>query len=381
MKTAMKTLLSQSIAALSIATISVPALAEDRPASIFATTGKYIYDDDTNLEDTTPLTIGMGYDFTNRWTGEFSFTDIDTETETSGQDLKVKHLQFDGLYNLGSGDWRPYVVAGLGERRTKFNDSNKNKTTLVNAGLGLKGRISEHFQLRGDVRTYHDLEESSNDYGINLGVAYLFGSRSNTSKPIKTKRPISPANVQDSDMDGVADSADRCQNTPKDLKTDTYGCAIDSDKDGVADHLDNCPSTAETLKVDAKGCPLSLSETISIDLSIKFANNSDMVSDSFYSEIKDVADFMNQYANTSVVVEGYTDDRGKATYNETLSQRRADAVRAVLVNHFNVDASRVSAKGYGEINPIATNDTTEGRASNRRVVAKVSSEVTKKVTK
>jgi OOP family OmpA-OmpF porin len=69
-----------------------------------------------------------------------------------------------------------------------------------------------------------------------------------------------------------------------------------------------------------------------------------------------------------ITLEGHTDSRGAEAYNEDLSQRRADAVRAVMIDRFDVGAGRVSARGFGESQPIASNDTAAGRAENRRVI-------------
>ena len=81
---------------------------------------------------------------------------------------------------------------------------------------------------------------------------------------------------------------------------------------------------------------------------------------------------MKQYPMTDTVIEGHTDSVGTAAYNLSLSQRRAEAVRQVLIDQFKVDASRLTSVGYGEERPIADNRTAEGRQLNRRVVAVVS---------
>ena len=71
------------------------------------------------------------------------------------------------------------------------------------------------------------------------------------------------------------------------------------------------------------------------------------------------------------MIEGHTDSSGAAAYNQSLSEKRAASVRDYLVNQADVDAARLTSRGYGETRPIATNDTAEGRAQNRRVSAVV----------
>ena len=73
------------------------------------------------------------------------------------------------------------------------------------------------------------------------------------------------------------------------------------------------------------------------------------------------------FPGASIVVEGHTDSYGSDSANFILSQDRADAVRQYLVSNMGIDAERVSSIGYGETRPVATNDTAEGRARNRRI--------------
>ncbi|MFJ4134694.1 OmpA family protein, partial [Pseudomonas cyclaminis] len=86
--------------------------------------------------------------------------------------------------------------------------------------------------------------------------------------------------------------------------------------------------------------------------------------------VKNLDDFMAQYPATNVEVAGHTDSVGPDAYNQKLSQRRADAVKQVLVKD-GVAPSRVTAVGYGESRPVADNATEAGRAVNRRVEASV----------
>jgi len=80
---------------------------------------------------------------------------------------------------------------------------------------------------------------------------------------------------------------------------------------------------------------------------------------------------MLAFGNTYLQVEGNTDSRGNEPTNKTLSQKRADAVKAYLVKNFNLDAKRFVTVGKGSANPVASNDNEDGRALNRRTDIKV----------
>lgn len=116
-------------------------------------------------------------------------------------------------------------------------------------------------------------------------------------------------------------------------------------------------------------------EAVRVELDVKFDFDKDRVKEESYGDIKNLADFMNQYPQTTTTVEGHTDSVGSDAYNQKLSERRANAVREVLVNQYGVDGSRVSTAGYGETRPVADNATDAGRAINRRVEAEVEAQV------
>ncbi|RJG14103.1 OmpA family protein [Pseudomonas cavernicola] len=112
---------------------------------------------------------------------------------------------------------------------------------------------------------------------------------------------------------------------------------------------------------------------VRVELDVKFDFDKSKVKEESYGDIKSLADFMNQYPATSTTVEGHTDSVGTDAYNQKLSERRANAVREVLVNQYGVGGERVDSVGYGESRPVADNATSEGRAINRRVEAEVES--------
>lgn len=134
----------------------------------------------------------------------------------------------------------------------------------------------------------------------------------------------------------------------------------------------NCPVIVQapiSKPVPVIPAVVPLPEKVSIELEVLFDNDKAVIKPEYFNEVKAVADFMNKYSNTTAIIEGHTDSNASDSYNQKLSQRRADAVKDMLIRQFGIEANRVSAIGYGEAQPRATNATAEGRQQNRRVIA------------
>lgn len=171
----------------------------------------------------------------------------------------------------------------------------------------------------------------------------------------------------DSDGDGVTDARDRCPNTPSGTAVNANGCTADADGDGVSDRLDQCGGTPPGARVMINGCGPDQSlvlEGVNFEVgSAKLAPNATRILDQ-------IASTMLESPGFEVQINGHTDSQGSASLNRKLSQQRADAVRKYLISA-GVPSSRLRATGLGETSPIASNDTREGRAQNRRVELRV----------
>jgi len=99
---------------------------------------------------------------------------------------------------------------------------------------------------------------------------------------------------------------------------------------------------------------------------ITFATDSDAIAGSFYAPLNNLANSFRQYNQNSIEIVGHTDNTGSHSYNMSLSQRRAQSVASYLIAQ-GVDGSRLSTRGAGPDQPIASNATPDGRAQNRRV--------------
>lgn len=133
----------------------------------------------------------------------------------------------------------------------------------------------------------------------------------------------------------------------------------DTDNDGVYDSSDRCPNTPAGDKVDENGCSLTMLIVVNFDFS------KSTIKAEFSARLDEFVQFLKDVPSAKGVIEGHTDSVGSESFNQNLSERRAEAVKAYVVSR-GIDASRLETRGYGETKPIADNATVEGRAANRR---------------
>lgn len=177
----------------------------------------------------------------------------------------------------------------------------------------------------------------------------------------------------DRDGDGVPDYMDSCPNTPPGVQVDTKGCPLDSDGDGVADYLDRCPGTPAGQQVDRYGCVLptvtgaqmTTAGTLILD-DVQFESGSADLKAGSRQALDKIVVMLNNRPDAKMEIQGHTDSLGNSAFNYRLSENRALAVKAYLVEK-GIAQDRLTAKGYGPSKPIAGNDTAAGRAQNRRV--------------
>ena len=140
---------------------------------------------------------------------------------------------------------------------------------------------------------------------------------------------------------------------------------LDDDKDGVINELDKCPNTPLGYTVDENGC------TNKINLEVLFENNSAVIKDDTKEKVLAFAKYLKDNKEFKSVITGHASkDKSSATYNQKLSESRANAIKDLLVVN-GVESSRIQAVGKGFDEPIASNDTQEGQAKNRRIEAEL----------
>ncbi len=202
-----------------------------------------------------------------------------------------------------------------------------------NYGVGYKYTFDNGMAFKFDLRHLIETDHGDNTLLYTAGLAIPFGKKAVAAAPMPEPIPV--------------------LDVPK-----------DSDRDGVYDDMDKCPNTPAGAKVDADGC------AVLVDLKINFDTNSAVIKPQYNEKVEAFANYMKDNKNVKATIEAHTDSRASDAYNQKLSERRAASTVQALED-LQIDVSRLSSKGYGESQPIATNETAEGRAANRRVQARI----------
>jgi outer membrane protein OmpA-like peptidoglycan-associated protein len=177
----------------------------------------------------------------------------------------------------------------------------------------------------------------------------------------------------DSDGDGITDDQDQCPDLAGDPPT---GCPPDTDGDGVYDPFDDCPNKPETDNgfEDDDGCPDTVPRRLrgftGVMPGITFETGSARIASSSSPTLDEAVQTLEHNPKYDVEVVGHTDDTGDRNLNMRLSHQRAQSVKRYLVRK-GIEPERIQTRGAGPDEPVASNDTAQGRAENRRIEFKV----------
>lgn len=318
---------------------------------------------DTSEENDSGWHLLVGKQITERWFAEVKYADLGEAGITNTNPAVAAAFPSAAIsYQVPSAmagyrwrieeRWQPFAKIGLS---LIGNDAkggpipfDKQTSVQVAFGAGLKYAFQDKpWFLRGDVDWY---DRDAWYAGISIGRT--FGQQSRAQAPVGPM-PVEPPPAPDA--------------TPLPPRV-VPESEKDDDGDGVMNDVDQCPGSQSDAIVDEKGCELP---TVIELPDVRFETNSDRL---ITSDSQDVLDSAAQTLvdNPSLVVEvaGFTDSQGDANYNQGLSERRANTVRDYLVDR-GAAGENLTARGYGEEQSIASNETAAGRAQNRRVVLRI----------
>ncbi|MGJ3591449.1 OmpA family protein [Stutzerimonas stutzeri] len=313
-----------------VAATSLSALAQGQGAVEVEAFGKHYFTDSSrDIKNGELYGAGVSYFLTDDVSlglsyGEYhDITSEDRVQDGSHKNIKGSLTSLDAAYHFGAPGvgLRPYVSAGVAHQSIGQADrGGRDRSTFANVGTGVKYYFTENFFAKASVDGMYNIDADEAEWMAGVGVGLNFG--------------------------GGARQVAAVEPTPE-------------------------PAPAPIVDTEPEPAP----EVVRVELDVKFDFDKSRVREESYSDIKNLADFMQQYPQTTTVVEGHTDSVGTDQYNQRLSERRAEAVRNVLVNEYGVQGNRVNSVGYGESRPVADNSTEEGRQINRRVEAEVEAQV------
>ena len=288
-----------------------------------------------------------------------STSTYDAEQEMISGNFLIGTEEFTGYTDNA---FKPYVLVGAGQSKIKIenaagNEVSSTKDTIGNLGLGAMYRINDALSLRGEGRAIHNFD---NNWWEGMALAGLEVVLGGHLAPTVAVPPMEEPNVV----------------TPPIVVVESD---LDSDGDGVPDSIDACPGTPMNVVVDERGCPVpvDITDELKMELRVFFDNDKSAIKNQYKPEIAKVAEKMREYPNSTARVEGHASKTGpSARYNQRLSEARAVAVKSMLTNEFGIAPNRLSTVGYGYDQPIADNNTEEGRAMNRRVYAIITGDKT-----
>ena len=301
--------------------------------------------------------IFAGWHFKPRWFGELSYADLGEAgltninpaiTGTEGISYKIPALHIGYYFLKPESRFNVYAKAGVSsirnEATTPLVPFDKQNSVGISGGVGVQWRSQTSGLFARLAADFYDKDARS--IGIMLG--YYFGSAEKSAKkpavviaepeaaPVPVAVPVVVSHDVDSDADGVIDGSDQCENTRENIVVDEAGCSI--------------------FQVALEG--------------VNFENNSAELKPDSKQVLDQAAQVIMASPGVRVEVQAHTDSVGSKKYNQTLSEKRATSVREYLVAQ-GVSAAQLESKGYGETDPVLTNETEDGRARNRRVELKV----------
>jgi OmpA-OmpF porin, OOP family len=220
---------------------------------------------------------------------------------------------------------KPYVLLGAGHYKYDLDSlagrdirGYEEEGTLGNAGVGAFWRLNDALSLRTEARGTYNFDEQFWNYTALAGLNVVLGGhlKPAVAAPVIVE-PVAPV-------------------------------------------------------VPVEPAPQELVEDLNMELRVFFDTNKSNIKDQYKPEIAKVAEKLVEYPNATARIEGHTDSTGPRALNDRLSLARANSVKSSLVNEYNVNPARLSTQGFAWDQPIADNNTKEGRAMNRRVFATIS---------
>ncbi len=272
--------------------------------------------------------------YIDSWQGvQFGYERMDTigyKDHSDYLDIQRVYSNFVMDGTIEDYDILPYLLFGVGYESLSEESQNEVSQTFGQVGVGFKYSINSYLNVALELRALKKARTNDIDYISTLGFALMLDKNFRLASHVDREIPQERYSLSVRYM-------------PKSFQ--------------VIEDMQECEDSNDPY------CSKSYK------LNILFDYNRADIKDGYYYDLDQVAEVLRMKPAYKLVVEGHTDNIGSDRYNKVLSQKRAKSLKDYLIDA-GIKASRISAIGYGESSPIASNSTEEGRSQNRRVMAK-----------
>ena len=357
------------LVAVLLMTTAGAAIAEQRAGALTLSpfVGGYTFDGSQHLETRPVYGLRIGYDITKNFGIETTFDYASTKFTgghgVAGADngVNMYNARLEGIYNfMPESKFVPFVAFGAGGSHLNTNGKtdrkyiNNNNDATAQAGVGFKYFLTEDVALRADTRAIMSLhgspafQISRHEYVVNyeytLGLQFLFGGKKPVvAKVVEPPPPPAPKAVEpppappepvDGKVGAWSDWSACSAPCGSGTQTRTRPVVTQPANGGAA-----LPALSENRSCNTKACV----EEEKVNLLIEFDFNKAVIKKEFYPNVEAVGGFMKKNPKMTITLDGWTDSIGSDKYNKKLSQKRADAVKADLVNKYKIDPARIIA--------------------------------------
>lgn len=285
------------------------------------------------------------------------FTQV-LETGVPGPDFYRLGGGLDLLQGVGpQNDGHLIFLLGVGGAMTDVvPNEDDGGSFYVNGGLGWRFAASEKWGLRPrvEVRSIMDTFDDGKD-DLMFNLIFEIPPKREVERIVEVER------VVEKPVERIVE-----REVIREVQVEV--APTDSDNDGIVDARDKCPNTLAGAKVGPDGCVIQ--EQVVTLPNIEFESGKGALTSKGEGTLEAVLRFLQSQPNVGLDVYGHTDAQGSDAYNQKLSDSRAQSVMDYLVGK-GIPKTRLTARGFGESKPIATNETKEGRAQNRRVELRI----------
>lgn len=306
---------------------------------------------------------------------------------SSDASTNIYRIALNGVYEYEAESIIPFAKVGLGYETMSSHWSENVDSPFIDMGAGVKIPLMEQFALKLEAVYMIKANDArwDNNLALLAGLNFSFGAEeaaaiaSDTStkddkhaqeKAAEEEKARQEALAQQKEAEAKQEAAAQAEAKAQAeaAAAVTAAAAIanaDNDKDGIKNADDLCKETPQGLEVDENGCALKR------DFQLNFEHGSAVLDADSKAKVLSFLPFLKKNDFYHVKLIGHTDSTGAAKANQKLSEARAEHIRTLLIEN-GIASERLNAEGRGESEPVATNETKEGRHANRRIEVQLS---------